>query len=616
MPPRQAPRHALHCDSRPRRPRWRNAQVPHWPQSRLQTIQSLLLPAENHKRTPVPCAKDLNSAESKLLETYKEVFEEKPFKAVQGLLTHIELEDCATPCKHFKPRSIPFRWREAVQDQLDNMVRKDVIEKVPVGESFPLREMAIGFATWVSVLLGTRTTSCHVAGRAWSADDRAPLAGIGKKDVRFGKTAAAKFRSTSTPRVCSWAWVRVDLRRSTKRKRERVSWSTQLELGLHIVSPASKACAWLATCTTVRSGAKERWFWGARLDVLIFRLRSYHVLILYSAECIGPKFHKTLMFLGQAGTFLSFQARRTSAKRSSTSDLTVVAGRIKKSTDLDCTQSCDEKLHFDSPLQKALARTRSTKLWLLRLRTPSHLTTPTCSSIHARSDCSTSYYNDPLHFHAQPNLPLKFFFKEALWSPPPPPPPGSEPTAHRNETRCQPSETPNLTRCAPKRNAPCTEMKRTAHRNETRCAPEWNALRTGMKHTAHPRKATSWKRAAHGKQNARPTLRNPRTERSAESEMSRTTYPLEARGTKESYLTNLSSLHLQPARPTSWWEKPAHATRKNQNQNRPLLTERTILTGRNEWTGKGGWEKCSKRSLDHAGERTTNGGKLRKRGDR
>ena len=85
--------------------------------------------------------------------------------------------------------------------------------------TLPLREMAIGFATWVSVLLGTRTTSCHVTGRAWSADDRAPLAGIGKKDVRFGKTAAAKFRSTSTPRVCSWAWVRVDLRRSRSSKR-------------------------------------------------------------------------------------------------------------------------------------------------------------------------------------------------------------------------------------------------------------------------------------------------------------------------------------------------------------------------------------------------------------
>ena len=105
-------------------------------QSRLQTIQSLSLPAENHKRMPVPCARDLNSAKSKLLDRHKDVFEEKPFKAMQRLPMHIELEDCATPCKHFKPRSIPFRWREAVQDQLDNMVLKDVIEKVPVGESY------------------------------------------------------------------------------------------------------------------------------------------------------------------------------------------------------------------------------------------------------------------------------------------------------------------------------------------------------------------------------------------------------------------------------------------------------------------------------------------------
>ena len=66
--------------------------------------------------------------------------------------------------------------------------------------------------------------------------------------------------------------------------------------------------------------------YGPRLDVLIFfcRLRSYHVLISYSAECSGPKFHKTLVFLGQAGTFLSFQARRSSAVRSLTSDVTVV----------------------------------------------------------------------------------------------------------------------------------------------------------------------------------------------------------------------------------------------------------------------------------------------------
>ena len=88
---------------------------------------------------------------------------------------------------------------------------------------------------------------------------------------------------------------------------------------------SAKRWPWILTeLDTVRSGAEERTFWGARLDVLIFRLRFYHVLITYSAECNGPKFYRTLMFLGQAGMFLSFQARRSSATRSSTSDLTVV----------------------------------------------------------------------------------------------------------------------------------------------------------------------------------------------------------------------------------------------------------------------------------------------------
>ena len=59
---------------------------------------------------------------------------------------------------------------------------------------------------------------------------------------------------------------------------------------------------------------------------------------------------------------------------------------------------------------------------------------------------------------------------------------------------------------------------------------------------------------------AMPTLRNPRTRRAesetnrtrcAESETNRTTYPLETRGTKKSYLSNLSSLHLQLVCPTS-----------------------------------------------------------------
>ena len=44
-----------------------------WPRSRLLTIDSLSLPTENNKRTPVPCARDWNSAKSKLLERLKEV---------------------------------------------------------------------------------------------------------------------------------------------------------------------------------------------------------------------------------------------------------------------------------------------------------------------------------------------------------------------------------------------------------------------------------------------------------------------------------------------------------------------------------------------------------------
>ena len=44
--------------------------------------------------------------------------------------------------------------------------------------------------------------------------------------------------------------------------------------------------------STVRSGAEERTFWGARLDVLIFRLRSYCVLISYTTHFNGPKICK------------------------------------------------------------------------------------------------------------------------------------------------------------------------------------------------------------------------------------------------------------------------------------------------------------------------------------
>ena len=157
---------------------------------------------------------------------------------------------------------------------------------------------------------------------------------------------------------------------------------------------------------------------------------------------------------------------------------------------------------------------------------------------------------------------------------------------------------PNGTHCTPK---------------WTRCAPEWNTLLTLVKPQAETRRAWKTKRAANlAKPPNRTRCAESETNRTrcAESEMNRTTYPLETRGTKKSYLSNLSSLHLQLACPTSWWEKPAHATRKNQKSKQASANWTTNTHRARRLNGKGGWEKCSKgkRSLDHAGERTTNGG--------
>ena len=74
--------------------------------------------------------------------------------------------------------------------------------------------------------------------------------------------------------------------------------------------------------TTVRSGAEERTFSRARVDVLNFRLCSYHVST-YIADGNRQKSHKKMTFSVQAGTFLCFQAGRSSAMRSSASDPTV-----------------------------------------------------------------------------------------------------------------------------------------------------------------------------------------------------------------------------------------------------------------------------------------------------
>ena len=110
-----------------------------WPQSRVRQISSLSLSThvtESRITAPLPKSRDLETVKNSLLERYSEAFKEEPFKAMQGPPMHIELEDSAVPCRHLKPRSIPFRWRAAVHNQLESMLEKNIIEKVPVGEPY------------------------------------------------------------------------------------------------------------------------------------------------------------------------------------------------------------------------------------------------------------------------------------------------------------------------------------------------------------------------------------------------------------------------------------------------------------------------------------------------
>ena len=122
----------------------------------------------------------------------------------------------------------------------------------------------------------------------------------------------------------------------------------------------------ITTCT-VRSGAEERTFSGFRLDVLIFRLRSSHVLNIYLvtryiADVKRPKSHKNITFLVQAVTFLYFQAGRSSASRSSASDLTVSPQvKIKNLRQIFVTMNMMSKcakFHKDGKKLNSISRAR------------------------------------------------------------------------------------------------------------------------------------------------------------------------------------------------------------------------------------------------------------------
>ena len=66
-----------------------------------------------------PDFSDMEAIKAKLMEEFSEVFQDEPFRPMAGPAMHIDLVDGAIPCRRFKARTIPFKWRESVHQQLN-----------------------------------------------------------------------------------------------------------------------------------------------------------------------------------------------------------------------------------------------------------------------------------------------------------------------------------------------------------------------------------------------------------------------------------------------------------------------------------------------------------------
>jgi hypothetical protein len=73
-----------------------------------------------------------------LFKEFAEVFPEdesiEPLRPMKGPEMKIELSEDAKPFKRFKANTIPFHWQDSVKKQLEVMVKKCIIEPVPLGQ--------------------------------------------------------------------------------------------------------------------------------------------------------------------------------------------------------------------------------------------------------------------------------------------------------------------------------------------------------------------------------------------------------------------------------------------------------------------------------------------------
>ncbi|CAL8135979.1 unnamed protein product [Orchesella dallaii] len=115
-----------------------------WPHSELETEKNPIGGEENLNIISVGkkelSVTNLPSTEAeeikeKLLKQLGVAFDDSTLKPMTGAPMKIDLIPDAKPCRRYKTYTIPFHWREQVQQQLDDMKTKGIIEPVPVGES-------------------------------------------------------------------------------------------------------------------------------------------------------------------------------------------------------------------------------------------------------------------------------------------------------------------------------------------------------------------------------------------------------------------------------------------------------------------------------------------------
>ena len=80
----------------------------------------------------------IEEEKNKLLVRYADVFDsDAKLKPMKGPKMHIDLEEGAIPCRKTRLNRIPFHYQASVKQQLDDMAKQGIIERVPVGESTP-----------------------------------------------------------------------------------------------------------------------------------------------------------------------------------------------------------------------------------------------------------------------------------------------------------------------------------------------------------------------------------------------------------------------------------------------------------------------------------------------